>query len=189
MSDKVASGKGTWPGWVWVERAVWVLVLVIVIRRFGPQIAATVSVGDDLGALPDVELVTVQGDTLRSADLAGKVVLVNFWATWCPPCRVEMPGFERVYQDLKDDGFVVVGLSTDRLPPEEVAAFAVERGVTYPIALSPPGLGAQFGGVDGLPTSFLVDRGGQIRHRVFGYYASPTLRLAVQRMLKEPTGN
>ena len=160
-----------------------VAVLILVVQRFGPQIGAAVGWKGDLGSLPDFTLETLDGSIITRADLEGKVVLVNFWATWCGPCRVEMPGFERVYQDHRDRGFVILGLSTERGEREKVADYADRRGVTYPIAISTPALENAFGGLRGLPTSFLVDRDGKIRNRVFGFFASPALRLAVGRLL------
>ena len=153
--------------------------------RLGPQIAAAVGVERDLGTVPAFTVETLEGVRIDSEELRGQVVLVNFWATWCGPCRFEMPGFQKVYEDLRDEGFVILGLSTDRESPAIVAEFVEERGVTYPIAMSSGALESRFGGLRGLPMSFLVDRSGQIRHKVFGYFTGPTLRLAVRRLLDE----
>ncbi|MGI9627116.1 MAG: TlpA disulfide reductase family protein [Longimicrobiales bacterium] len=168
----------------WAERGVWVFVLVLLTQRFGPQVGAALGFGGDLGVLPDFQVTTLDGEVISSEDLKGQVVLVNFWATWCGPCRVEMPGFQKVYDDHRDSGFVILGLSTDRDGASGVADFVEARGVRYPIAMSTPELEQAFGGIRGLPMSFLVDREGRIRNRVFGFFASPTLRLAVRNMLR-----
>jgi peroxiredoxin len=118
-------------------------------------------------------------------ELRGQVVLVNFWATWCPPCRAEMPGFQDVYEDRRAQGFTVVGISTDQLPREQVAAWLRERGIAYPVALATAESVAGFGGVASLPTSFLIDRRGNIRYAVRGIFAELTLRAAVDRLLAE----
>ncbi|MDH3224761.1 MAG: TlpA family protein disulfide reductase, partial [Gemmatimonadota bacterium] len=153
--------------------------------RLGPQIAAAVGVQRDLGRMPPFTVESLDGEILSRDALRGKVVLVNFWATWCGPCRVEMPGFQKVYEDLEEEGFVILGLATDREGRGVVQRYVEERGVTYPIALSSNRLEQDFGGLRGLPMSYLVDRNGVIRHRVFGFFASPTLRMAVGRLLDE----
>ena len=183
-AEATGSESGRRPVLVWAERAVWAFVLVLLFQRFGPQIGAAVGFERELGRLPPFQVTTLDGQVITHEDLAGKVVLVNFWATWCGPCRVEMPGFQRVYEDRSSDGFVILGLSTDRTGPEGVRSYVAERGVDYPIAMSTPALEAAFGGIRGLPMSYLVDRDGVIRNRVFGFFASPTLRMAVGRMLE-----
>lgn len=170
----------------------WVLLLGFIGWRLSPQVAAALGLGASGGAdaerVPPLALQTLQGTPLSNADLQGKVVLVNFWATWCPPCRLEMPGFQRVYEAKKDRGFVILGISTDNAGPAAVQAFLAERGITYPVAMATPTVVSDFGGVQALPTSYLVGRDGTIRQRVTGIFAEPALRLAVDRLLDEPTG-
>ena len=115
--------------------------------------------------------------------LRGKVVLVNFWATWCFPCRAEMPVLEAMYQRHKADGFVIVGLAVDHAPTAEVAAFVRDRGVSYPIAHVGREAESAFGGVRGYPTSFLIGRDGVMRHRVLGPIGAVSLEPAVRRAL------
>jgi peroxiredoxin len=138
-----------------------------------------------MGTAPDVSFVTLDGEELRLADLRGEVVLVNFWATWCRPCRLEMPGFEKLYRDKKDEGFVIVGVSTDQTGRTEVEEFLRERDITYPVAMATREIELAFGGISGIPTSFLIDRQGLIRHRTFGLFPAPALRIAVNRLLAE----
>jgi len=163
----------------------WVLVLGLLAYRVGPQLGAALGVGGEGSMAPQFELQTLDGDTVSLAELRGKVVLVNFWATWCPPCRVEMPWFEELHRDRAADGLVIVGASTDVGTPDVVRRFLAERAITYPIGQASPSLQRAFGGVRGLPTSFLIDRSGRIRHTVTGIFAEPTLRAAVDRLLAE----
>jgi peroxiredoxin len=149
-------------------------------------VSAALGLGGEGSRAPDFELQTLEGDTLRLAELRGKVVLLNFWATWCGPCRIEMPWFEQLHRDRAADGLVIVGASTDVGTPDVVRAFLSERSISYPIAQASPSLQRSFGGVRGLPTSFLIDRSGRIRHRVTGIFAEPALRAAVDRLLAEP---
>ena len=168
----------------WGENLLLVVLLVFVVRRLGPQLAAVV--GADLGVAesPAVEVVTRSGDRFSLAAHRGEVVLVNFWATWCRPCRVEMPGFQKAYDRYREGGFTILGLSTDA-SPNGVDAFVSERGVTYPIAMATLELKREFGGVREIPTSFLIDRSGRIRYTVRGFWAGPALRAAVRRLLEE----
>jgi thiol-disulfide isomerase/thioredoxin len=114
-------------------------------------------------AAPDVAI----GAGQRLADLRGKVVLVNFWATWCPYCRHEMPAMQAFYQDYRSKGFEIVAFSVDE-SQAEVDAFMAKNGYRFPAPLEPSGASAAFGGVSRLPTSFILDRNGVIRHRIAG---------------------
>ena len=128
---------------------------------------------------------TIEGEVITLQDLKGKVVLVNAWATWCPPCILEMPGFQRVYEDFKDQGFVVVGISRDKGSPDLVRAFLKQKGITYPVAMAwQPGLNSF--DVSTLPTSFLLGKDGTIKHTVVGVFAEPALRMAVGTLLDDP---
>jgi len=166
------------------DSALWVVVLGLLAWRFGPQLFAVTGMGASDEPAPPFAVTTLDGTRILSDSLAGKVVLVNFWATWCPPCRLEMPGIERVWRDRRDAGFVVIGIATDETGEAGVRAFVAERGVTYPIAMATPAVVRAFGGYRGLPTSILIDRDGRIRYRITGYYVEPALRAAVTRLLE-----
>ncbi len=168
------------------DGALWVVVLGLLAWRFGPQLFAVTGMGASDEPAPAFAVTTLDGTRIASDSLAGRVVLVNFWATWCPPCRLEMPGIERVWRDRRDAGFVVIGIATDETGEAGVRAFVAERGVTYPIAMATPAVVRAFGGYRGLPTSILIDRDGRIRYRITGYYVEPALRAAVTRLLESP---
>ncbi len=134
---------------------------------------------------PDFELTTLTGVPVTRDSLRGKVVLINFWATWCPPCRIEMPGFQSVYDDNVDRGFMVLGVSTDAAGRRPVLDFLRDKGITYPVAMASGRMVNDYGGARVLPTSFLIDREGRLRHEVRGYFAEVALRKAVSRLLDE----
>lgn len=170
------------------ERIGWVLLLGFLVWRLSPQVAAAFGVASANTAAPDFHLTALDGRPVSRDALRGQVVLVNFWATWCPPCRVEMPGFQDVYDRHRASGFTILGVSTDARGRAPVARFLAEHGITYPVAMASGGIGQAFGGVRTLPTSFLIDREGRIRHEVQGYFAETTLDQAVRRLLAEPAG-
>lgn len=103
---------------------------------------------------------TIDGKTFDLADYKGKVVLINFWATWCGPCRMEIPDLIRLQEKYGPKGFTVVGLSEDD-SAEPVKPFVKDNKINYPVLVSPPGLGQEYA-VTGLPTSFLVDKNGKV---------------------------
>lgn len=164
----------------------WILVLGFIGYRVAPQVQAAVGPGAGGSLAPTIELQTLDGESVSLEQYRGQVVLLNFWATWCPPCRIEMPGFQRVYEDRRDEGFVVLGISTDRAGTRVVREFLGDRGITFPVAMATGTVAQDFGGINALPTSFLIDREGRIRREVKGIFAEPALRLAVGHLLDEP---
>ena len=123
---------------------------------------------------PDFTLKSVNGKVVHLHDYKGKVVLVNFWATWCPPCRAELPSLSRVYDGLKKKGFVILGVSLDENPaatvPSFLASFRKEHKVQmdYPILVGDEQVADDYGGIRGIPTTFIVDRKGFIRQKFIG---------------------
>lgn len=160
--------------------------LGVVTWRFWPVMAAALGTNRTGDPAPELAVRTLHGDSISLAALRGKVVLVNFWATWCPPCRAEMPGFQHVFEQKKDRGFVVLGLASDDEGPITVSEFLLARGITYPIAMASRQDERRFGGINALPTSFLIDRRGRLRYQVRGIFPRPALDQAVDRLLAEP---
>lgn len=137
---------------------------------------------------PEFTLPTLSGASVRLSDLRGKVVLVNFWATWCLPCRMEMPTIEAFYQRYKDQGLAVLAVNLDVLSTAGVEAFVKEVGVTFPIILDPSWATARAYRVVGLPTTYLIDRAGNVVVREVGErdWGDGVSQMAVERLLNEP---
>jgi cytochrome c biogenesis protein CcmG/thiol:disulfide interchange protein DsbE len=135
---------------------------------------------------PDFELKTIEGKTIRLSDLRGQPVLVNLWATWCPPCRAEMQTLETVYNDYKDQDFTVLAVNmTSQDDPQAILPFVEERGITYPILLDDKGEIARAYQMKSLPSSFFIDRDGIIHEVVIGGpMAEATLRTRIEEILK-----
>jgi peroxiredoxin len=169
-----------------VEALLWLLVAGLFIWRITPQLRAAVGRRAEGMVAPAVAFPMLNGGSLRLAELKGQVVLVNFWAAWCPPCRAEMPGFQAAYDARHADGFSVIGISMDQNSPLSVAAFLRDHRISYPVALATPATVAAFGNVNDLPTSFLLDRQGRIRYTVRGIFAPATLHTVVDQLLAEP---
>ncbi len=142
----------------------------------------------DSGApAPDFAYPTLDGDTLALADLRGDVVLLNIWATWCPPCVREMPSMQRLYDQHRNDGLRVVAVSVDAPGAlRDVRSFVHELGLGFDILLNPAGTIQDAYAVTGLPTTFLIDRNGRIRRKVLGGadWASPENVQSVRALLE-----
>jgi peroxiredoxin len=130
--------------------------------------APTVARLPTISPAPAWQLKDVNGNTVSSDDFKGKVVVLDFWATWCPPCRAEIPGYVDLYRKYGKDGLVVVGVSLDEGGPTVVKDFVAKFGVSYPIVMGDETVQKAFGGMEGIPTTFLIDRAGQIRDRKMG---------------------
>ncbi|MBI3569694.1 MAG: TlpA family protein disulfide reductase [Gammaproteobacteria bacterium] len=133
----------------------------------------------------------VDGKLTSLTDFEGKVVLLNFWATWCANCRKEMPAMERLYQSLRADGFEIVAISVDQAPTEKVKAFAEELKLTFPVLHDRDSIISRLYSNPGVPISYLIDRQGRIVYRVLGEYDwySPEARGAVKTLLQETSKN
>ena len=152
--------------------------------RLLPHVGALLGFRDAAARRPALNVTTRDGRLLTSDSLRGRVVLVNVWATWCAPCRVEMPALQQIATAYASDSLVVLGLSVDRGPAADVDAFLAERGITYPVAIVDQRTIAELGGVRGYPTSMLLDRDGVIQHAVMGPIGPVTLRPAIWRLLR-----
>ena len=110
--------------------------------------------------------------------------MLNFWATWCGPCRLEMPSLQSLHEDRAIDGVRVLGLATDVGSERPIREFLGEREISYAVGRATSAHRRAFGGIPGIPTTFIIDREGVIQHKVVGYFTPPALRLAVRRLLE-----
>ena len=118
---------------------------------------------------PDFQLESLDGETISIGGLRGRPVLLNFWATWCPPCREEIPGFVETYAVYHEKGMEILGISLDRQGVYVVKKFAEKYEVNYPIALGTQQLVQDYQPGQYIPTTIIIDREGKIRHRHVGY--------------------
>ena len=132
---------------------------------------------------PDFTLPTLDGDEITLSDLRGRPVLINFWATWCPPCRFEMPAMQRVYEQYKDQGFVILAVNY-RESADQVKPFVEELGLTFPVLLDETGNVATQYRVIGLPSSYFVDKEGRVQTVQVGAMTEAFMEEQVQRLLE-----
>lgn len=133
---------------------------------------------------PDFSLPAYQGNKLITlSDYRGKVVLVNFWATWCPPCRREIPDFIKIQERLRPQGFEILGISLDQGGAADVAPFAKDMGINYPVAIGDAAVAERYGGIRGIPTSFLLDREGRVARVFPGMIEGALLEASVKPLL------
>jgi thiol-disulfide isomerase/thioredoxin len=137
----------------------------------------------DADLAPAWQLLDLDGQPVSSADFAGKVVFIDFWATWCPPCRQMIPGLVELHEAYADQGLVIVGVSLDRQGPEVVRAFNEEFGVDYTSLMGDEAIVSAFGGIEGIPTSFLIDREGRIVEKHVGYVSKRNLQAEIEPLL------
>jgi len=135
---------------------------------------------------PDFELKTTSGETVKLSDLRGQAVLVNLWATWCPPCRAEMPTLEKVHDEYKDQGFTILAVNmTYQDDAQAITPFVAEHGLTYPILLDETGEMAKAYQLKSLPSSFFINRDGTINEVVVGGpMAEALLRTRLEAIMK-----
>jgi len=132
---------------------------------------------------PEFTLQDLQGNTVRLSDLRGKAVVLNFWATWCPPCKEEIPWFVEMQKEYGAQGLQVVGVSMDATDPKDVLKFAAQYSMNYTILFGDDAVAEAYGGIPYLPTTFYIDRNGVIVERVFGEPPRAEIERNVQRTI------
>jgi thiol-disulfide isomerase/thioredoxin len=150
-----------------------------------PKTVAIAGALPKLGEAPAWKLQDLNGQTVSGDQLRGKVVVLDFWATWCPPCRMEIPGYIEMAKKYEKDGLVIVGVSLDEGGPEVVKPFATKMGMSYTVVMGNEVVQSVFGGMDAIPTTFIIDRSGQIRDRKVGAEESAEYEKKVLSVLKE----
>jgi DsbE subfamily thiol:disulfide oxidoreductase len=133
---------------------------------------------------PGWELQDLDGKTIHSSDFKGKVVVLDFWATWCPPCRAEIPGFIELQKKYQAQGLAVVGVSVDQASSDTVKSFAQKLGVNYPVVLADAKITTAYGGIDGLPTTFIIDGNGRIVKQHLGFTEKSEIESEIKPLLK-----
>ena len=140
------------------------------------------------GIAPDFTLETLDGKSMSLSQLRGKAVLLNFWATWCGPCKIETPWLVELQKQYGTQGLQVIGVAMDDSGKDDIAKFAQEMGVNYPVLLGKEAVGEEYGGVPALPESFFIGRDGKIVDRIIGLKGRGDIEEAIRKALNTQPG-
>lgn len=136
-------------------------------------------------AAPNFTLADVNATPVKLSDYKGKVVLLNFWATWCGPCKIEIPWFIEFEKTYKDRGFTTVGISMDDDGWKAVKPFMTQKAINYPVMIGSDHVSELYGGIDSLPTTFLIDREGRIVSRHLGLISKHDYEAEILKLISE----
>ena len=165
----------------------WVIVAILLLFVTAIPVRGQHTAPQTNHVAPDFTLPDLEGKQVSLSKYKGKVVLLNFWATWCPPCRLEMPTMEKAYQKYRTKGFEIVAVSIDSGPTSAIKDFLQEFGLNFQVLLDPQMETLRTFRGFSLPTSFVIDRRGVIRLREPGYrdWTDPESTKLLQRLLAE----
>lgn len=161
----------------------WALVLALGWYLY-QSISPNIDIPDSGYPAPDFSLTTLEGDTLQLSGLEGQVVVLNIWATWCPPCRVEIPGFKNLQEEFAGE-VQFVGLSVDEEGFDVVGPFAREKEINYPQLASREVAARSYGETTTIPRTYLIDREGEIRYMHSGLLLEGSLRAGLEKLVSE----
>jgi thiol-disulfide isomerase/thioredoxin len=170
-------GRFVWDYWHWP-------VLIGAAVYLYMQLMPSVDLSEPSTPAPEVVATTLEGERFRLSDHRGKVVVVNVWATWCPPCRVEMPGFVDLQREMDPANVQFVGIAVDRADDDLVRDFVEEYSINFPTIHNPSVAARHFPG-NTVPRTYLIDEDGQIRYTHTGLILKPALRDAIQDLQNE----
>jgi peroxiredoxin len=149
-------------------------------RAAGPSFAPRLTTAS---LAPDFTLDSLDGKSTRLSDFRGKAVLLNFWATWCGPCKIEMPWFVDFQNQYGSQGLQIVGVAMDDASKEDIAKFAKDMNVNYPILIGKESVGDEYGGVPALPESFVIGRDGKIIDKILGLRGKAEIEDSIKKAL------
>lgn len=183
------------PARKWLNPVTWIAVVTMVVLTgfyvFGGNSSKAekvdaadtpaLSAGDQASAAPAFTLPDLNGKSVSLADFRGKGVVLNFWATWCPPCKKEIPDFIDLQKEYGSKGVVIVGIALDQ--KDKVQAFVEKNGMNYPVLLGDEAITVKYGGIQGIPTTFIIDKKGNILNRFEGYRPRTVWESEIKKLL------
>ena len=166
----------------WTRASSW-LLFITVVAIIGCRLPGGSAISITPHPAPAWELKDVEGKSIASSNYAGKVVLVTFWATWCPPCKLEVPGLIGLQKKYEKSGFTVLGISLDEGGASVVKPFLKDYGINYPVVLGDEKITGDFGGVEAIPKTFVIDRQGTVVAGFLGLTSEADLEKSIGPLL------
>ena len=159
-----------------MKRYILVLLPLIIVLFVCAEAEKTSIFGNNSSQAPDFTVKDLKGREISLSNYSGKVVFLNFWATWCRPCKAEIPDFIEAYKQYKDKGMEIIGISVDRISPKSVLKFAEQYKINYPVVMSTNKIQKDYEPGPYIPTTIIIDQEGKIRHRHIGYMSKEKLK-------------
>jgi len=158
-----------------MKRFILVLLPLVIVLFVCAEAEKTSIFGNNSSQAPDFTVKDLKGREISLSNYSGKVVFLNFWATWCGPCKAEIPDFIEAYKQYKDKGMEIIGISVDRISPKSVLKFAEKYKINYPVVMSTDKIQKDYEPGPYVPTTIIIDQEGKIMHRHIGYMSKETL--------------
>ena len=167
-------------------KKLFLLLLPFVMVLFICFTAETIEVpGDDYPQAPEFTLEDLNGNKISLSDLKGKVIFLNFWATWCGPCKAEIPHFIEAYKEYKDKGMEIIGISVDRTGVKSVIKFTEKHKINYPVAMYTLDIIKDYKPGRAIPVTIIIGPNGKIRHKKVGYTEKEYLKNWFLKLIEE----
>jgi len=168
-----------------MKKLTWLLFSIILVFFVQMRAETTSKHNDDYPQAPEFTLEDLNGNKISLSDLNGKVIFLNFWATWCGPCKAEIPHFIEAYKEYKDKGMEIIGISVDRTGAKSVIKFAEKYKINYPVAMYTLDIIKDYRPGNAIPVTIIIGPNGKIRHKKVGYTEKKYLKNWFLKLIEE----